>query len=37
VKKSKAKSKSKDAERPARQAVIDTALAMSRSGLSPGR
>jgi L-fuculose-phosphate aldolase len=37
VKKSKAKSKSKDAEKPARQAVIDTALAMSRSGLSPGR
>jgi L-ribulose-5-phosphate 4-epimerase len=29
--------KSKDAEKIARRAVIDTALAMSRSGLSPGR
>jgi len=29
--------KSKDAEKNARRAVIDTALAMSRSGLSPGR
>jgi L-fuculose-phosphate aldolase len=29
--------KSKDAEKDARRAVIDTALAMSRSGLSPGR
>jgi ribulose-5-phosphate 4-epimerase/fuculose-1-phosphate aldolase len=37
VKKSKAKSKARDAEKLARQAVIDTALAMSRSGLSPGR
>jgi ribulose-5-phosphate 4-epimerase/fuculose-1-phosphate aldolase len=37
VKKSKTKPKSKDAEKLARQAVIDTALAMSRSGLSPGR
>jgi L-fuculose-phosphate aldolase len=37
VKKSKAKSKSKDAEKPARQAVIDTALAMSRTGMSPVR
>jgi L-fuculose-phosphate aldolase len=31
------KSKLKDAEKLARQAVIDTALAMNRSGLSPGR
>jgi ribulose-5-phosphate 4-epimerase/fuculose-1-phosphate aldolase len=37
VKKSKTKPKSKDAEKLARQAVIDAALAMSRSGLSPGR
>ena len=29
--------KSKDVEKEARRAVIDTALAMSRSGLSPGR
>ncbi|MEO8421240.1 MAG: L-fuculose-phosphate aldolase [Hyphomicrobium sp.] len=29
--------KSKDVEKDARRAVIDTALAMSRSGLSPGR
>ena len=29
--------KSKDAEKNARRAMIDTALAMSRSGLSPGR
>jgi ribulose-5-phosphate 4-epimerase/fuculose-1-phosphate aldolase len=29
--------KTKDAEKNARRAVIDTALAMSRSGLSPGR
>lgn len=29
--------KSKDAEKNARRAVIDTALAVSRSGLSPGR
>jgi ribulose-5-phosphate 4-epimerase/fuculose-1-phosphate aldolase len=29
--------KSKDPEKDARRAVIDTALAMSRSGLSPGR
>jgi L-fuculose-phosphate aldolase len=29
--------KSRDAEKIARRAVIDTALAMSRSGLSPGR
>ncbi len=33
----KNKSKPKDAEKLARQAVIATALAMSRSGLSPGR
>ena len=37
MKKSKSKSKTKDAEKLARQAVIDTALAMSRTGLSPGR
>jgi ribulose-5-phosphate 4-epimerase/fuculose-1-phosphate aldolase len=37
VKKSKTKPKSKDAEKLARQAVIDTALAMSRADLSPGR
>jgi ribulose-5-phosphate 4-epimerase/fuculose-1-phosphate aldolase len=37
VKKSKTKPKSKDAEKLARQAVIEAALAMSRSGLSPGR
>jgi L-fuculose-phosphate aldolase len=37
VKKSRSKPKPKDAEKLARQAVIDTALAMSRSGLSPGR
>ncbi len=38
VKKAKQKSKSKDeAEKLARRAVIETALAMSRSGLSPGR
>ena len=37
MKKSKTKPKSRDAEKLARQAVIDTALAMSRSGLSPGR
>jgi ribulose-5-phosphate 4-epimerase/fuculose-1-phosphate aldolase len=37
VKKSKTKPKSKDSEKLARQAVIDAALAMSRSGLSPGR
>jgi L-fuculose-phosphate aldolase len=33
----KGKSKDKSSETKARQAVIDTALAMSRSGLSPGR
>lgn len=37
MKKSKTKSKAKDAGKLARQAVIDTALAMSRSGLSAGR
>ena len=37
MKKSKTKPKSRDAEKLARQAVIDTALAMSRTGLSPGR
>ena len=37
MKKSKTKPKSKDAEKLARQAVIDTALAMSRADLSPGR
>ncbi len=37
MKKSKTKPKSRDAEKLARQAVIDAALAMSRSGLSPGR
>jgi ribulose-5-phosphate 4-epimerase/fuculose-1-phosphate aldolase len=31
------KTKTDDAEKAARRAVIDTALAMSRSGLSPGR
>jgi len=37
VTKAKKKTKADDAEKLARRSVIDTALAMSRSGLSPGR